>query len=92
MTSQSRSIPLVDPNETTEDIVRDLPEAIVSLCAGFTRRNPRRTVPRRRSEQSHEKARSFALPDALAGDDRTAGVAYELFGALPAGGRERFSA
>ncbi|CAF0696215.1 hypothetical protein [Candidatus Methylacidithermus pantelleriae] len=46
----TRSILVVDPNELTDDIVCELCMRSWFACVpGFTRRNPRRTVPRRRA-------------------------------------------
>ncbi|CAF0703232.1 hypothetical protein [Candidatus Methylacidithermus pantelleriae] len=53
--AQSRSIVVVDPNEMTDDIVRELNEEIVSSCAGFTeKKSAQASVPRRRSEAMDE--------------------------------------
>ncbi|CAF0699235.1 hypothetical protein [Candidatus Methylacidithermus pantelleriae] len=76
MARQGRSILLGDANEMTDDLVCDLRGVMVSFCA---RLYEKKSAQQRRQEGARsdrmDKLARFPLPGAVAGDDRTGGVA-----------------
>ncbi|CAF0692472.1 hypothetical protein MPNT_120029 [Candidatus Methylacidithermus pantelleriae] len=65
---QSRSIPVVDPNQLTDDIVRALREKIVSLCARLYGKRSTGNGGRRRSEAFMRKIFNFHIRDTFDAD------------------------
>ncbi|CAF0702544.1 hypothetical protein MPNT_50110 [Candidatus Methylacidithermus pantelleriae] len=80
----------MDPNERTDDIVRDLYEEIVTLCPLYAKKSAQKRAQEGARSDCMSKLPFLTYSTPFPGDDRTGGVAYRLCGALRAGGAEFF--